>query len=100
MQPDPESFTLADAFERGWHVTGRCARCSESRTPDLAAVVRRAGTRPLARLWAAQVLRCAQCRSPLASLTVYGQPCSVGPRPVKLRLGDDGGEDHRPRPPS
>jgi len=89
MQPHPESFTLADAFERGWHVTGHCARCSESRTPDLAAVVRRAGTRPLARLWASQSLRCGQCRSPLASLTIYGAPRSVGPRPVMLRLGPD-----------
>jgi hypothetical protein len=89
MQPVPESFILADAFERGWHVTGHCARCSEPRTPDLAAVVRRAGTRPLARLWAAQALRCGECRAPLASLTIYGQPLSVGPRRVMLRLGDD-----------
>jgi hypothetical protein len=39
MQPNPESFTLADAFERGWHVTGHCARCSEPRAPDLGEVV-------------------------------------------------------------
>jgi hypothetical protein len=86
MQPSPESFTLADAFERGWHVTGRCDRCSEPRTPDLGEVVRRAGTRPLASLWATQALRCGRCRSPLASLTIYGAPRSVGPRPVMLRL--------------
>lgn len=90
MQPDPQTFTLADAFERGWHVSGRCARCSDSRTPDLGEVVRRAGTRPLARLWASQALRCGECRAPLASLTIYGQPGSVGPRPVMLRLGGDG----------
>ena len=100
MQPSPESFTLADAFERGWHVTGHCARCSEPRTPDLSEVVRKAGTRTLARLWVSQALRCGQCRSPLASLTIYGVSRSVGPRPVMLRLGYKGGEDHRPRPPS
>lgn len=87
MQRDPESLTLADAFERGWHVTGRCARCSEPRTPDLAEVVRRAGNRSLSRLWAAQALRCGQCRAPLASLTIFGQPLSVGPRQLMLRLG-------------
>jgi hypothetical protein len=89
MQPDPESSTLADAFERGWHVTGHCARCSEPRTPDLAAVVRRAGTRPLAHLWASQALRCGHCRSPLTSLTIYGQPLSVGPRRLMLQFGPD-----------
>jgi hypothetical protein len=89
MQPNPESLTLGDAFERGWHVTGRCARCSEPRTPDLAEVARRAGTRPLARLWASQALRCGQCLAPLATLTIFGQPQSVGPRRLMLRLGPD-----------
>jgi hypothetical protein len=93
MQSDPESFTLAEAFERGWHVTGHCARCSEPRSPDLGEVVRRAGTRTLARLWASQALKCGECRSPLASLTIYGQPRSVGPRPVMLRLGVSDGTD-------
>lgn len=87
MQPDPKSFTLADAFEQGWHVTGQCARCSASRTPDLGEVVRRAGSRPLARLWASQALRCGECRAPLASLTIFGQQRSVGPRRLMLQFG-------------